>query len=368
LLVGAGVGVAAGAVTAGMMTGTSESGENTPTTGGTPSGSIARYMQYRSSSAKSTGGAEHAATDRPVIKETSQVENGSDSVKMADQGSSGDNDVSKSKSKALLVGAGGAVAAGAVTAGIMTGKSESGESTSTPSGTPSGSIPRYMQYRTSLACSADASTRADQADKTGQLSRAPTDNETPSVVESSGGSDTGESDSSFSSTEGEFNSNAALVGAGIATAGAATAGVLSGTSDGAKAAPSAEQAPLLQRHGYARRLFSTIVRSPVIKETSRGENESDSVKAADQCSSEDNDEPKSKALLVGAGVGVAAGAVTAGMMTGTSESGENISTPSGTPSGSIPRYMQYRTSLARSTDFSTIACCNSDLYRSWLAF
>jgi hypothetical protein len=241
LLVGAGVAVAAGAVTAGIMTGTSESGENTSTPGGTPSASIPRYMQYRSSLAKSTGDTEQAAIGSPVIKETSQVEKGFDSVETADQGSSEDND--ESKSNALLVGAGVAVAAGAVTAGIMAGSSESGESTSTPSGTPSGSIPRYMQYRTSLARSTDASTRGDQADKTSQLSRAPTDNETPSVVESSGGSDTGESGSSFSSTEGGFNSKAVLVGAGIATAGAATAGVLSGTSDGAKAAPSAEQAP-----------------------------------------------------------------------------------------------------------------------------
>jgi Leucine-rich repeat (LRR) protein len=101
-----------------------------------------------------------------------------------------------------------------------------------------------MQYRASLVRPADAGAGGDQADKSGQRSVGPTDNETASADKSNDSGDSDESASSFAD-EG-FDSNAVLVDAGIVAAGTTTAGVLSGTSDGARAAKgaSAEQAPV----------------------------------------------------------------------------------------------------------------------------
>ncbi len=66
------------------------------------------------------------------------------------------------------------------------------------------------------------------------------------------------------------------------------------------------------------------------------------VGVTDKALSEDKDESTTNALLVGAGVAVAAGAVTAGIMAGSSESEDTAAAAGGTPSSSMPRYMQYR--------------------------
>jgi hypothetical protein len=349
LLVGAGAAVAAGAVTAGIVAGTSGSGENAGTPGGTSSGSTPRYMQYRTSLARSTEGTQQVELARTVADETSQEDKGSESVEAADQTSPEDKD--ESKSNALLVGAGAAVAAGAVTAGIVTGTSGSGENTATTSGTPSSSIPRYMQYRTSLARSTEGNQQVELARTVAE----------ETSQEEKGSESVEAADQASSEDKDESKSNALLVGAGAAVAGGAvTAGIMAGTSGSGENAgtPSGSMPRYMQyRSSLARSTGvtdSAEIRRNLNDEANEAEKGSESVvKAADQASSEDKDESKSNALLVGAGAAVAGGAVTAGIMAGTSGSGENSATTSGTPSGSMPRYMQYRTSLARSTDAST---------------